>query len=135
VTVTVDTSVVVPALASWHESHDVARTACRSVRRLPAHVLVEAISVLTRLPGGMALDIGSAVTAVRGKFPDEPLVLGAAEHVALCATMVAAGLRGGQAYDALVAATVVQHDGRLLSLDTRAVPVYRATGVAYELLR
>jgi predicted nucleic acid-binding protein len=54
--------------------------------------------------------------------------------VALTEAIAAAGLRGGQLYDALVAATAAAHGVRLISLDTRAAPTYRAIGVEYELL-
>jgi predicted nucleic acid-binding protein len=36
---TADTSLVVPALLSWHESHKAVRDAVRDVTRLPGHVL------------------------------------------------------------------------------------------------
>ncbi|HZN71942.1 MAG TPA: PIN domain-containing protein [Micromonosporaceae bacterium] len=133
-TLTVDTSVVIPALASWHESHSVARKACREVTGLTAHALLEAISVLTRLPSGLALAAAPAVSVVRRKFPDEPLSLTGAEFAALAERIAAAGLRGGQVYDALVAATAASRGARLLSLDTRAIPTYRAIGADYELL-
>mgnify|MGYP006336831165 CR=1 FL=1 len=43
-----DTSVIVAALAGWHTLHDLADAALPSVGI--AHTLVEAYSVLTRLP-------------------------------------------------------------------------------------
>lgn len=134
-TVTVDTSVVIPALASWHEAHQVAREACRAVTQLPAHVTLEAISVLTRLPGGLALAPKAAVAVVRGKFPAEPLALDAPQYVALTDAIADGGIRGRQLYDALVAATARHHAARLLSLDNRAAATYRAIGVEYQLLR
>jgi hypothetical protein len=45
-----DTSLVVALFASWHEAHDAAREALPGEVRLPAHVLIESYSVLTRLP-------------------------------------------------------------------------------------
>jgi predicted nucleic acid-binding protein len=133
--VTVDTSVAIPALASWHEAHEVAREACRAVTQLPAHVTLETISVLTRLPGGLALAPKAAVAVVRGKFPAEPFALDASQYVALTDAVADGGIRGGQLYDALVAATARRHGVRLLSLDSRAVPTYQAIGVDYRLLR
>ncbi|MGH8775172.1 MAG: PIN domain-containing protein [Jiangellaceae bacterium] len=131
---TVDTSVVIPALASWHEAHTTARRACREVTCLPAHTLLESISVLTRLPGGLALAPVVAVAAVTAKFPDEPLTLTSQEYRQLTETIAAISLRGGQVYDALVAATAARHGARLVSLDARAAPFYRAVGVDHELL-
>jgi len=52
---------VVAILSGWHEHHEVALQAARQVNQLPAHVLVEAASVLTRLPGGQAGLGGGAV--------------------------------------------------------------------------
>jgi hypothetical protein len=45
-----DTSLVVAAFASWHESHDSARRALDSRLRLIEHCALETYSVLTRLP-------------------------------------------------------------------------------------
>ncbi|MEX2240756.1 MAG: PIN domain-containing protein [Burkholderiales bacterium] len=45
-----DTSVVVAAFASWHEGHAAALRALGRGVRVPAHVLLESYSVLTRLP-------------------------------------------------------------------------------------
>ena len=50
-----DTSVVVAAFASWHESHGVAARALRPGIRLIAQCAVESYSVLTRLPGDLRL--------------------------------------------------------------------------------
>ena len=132
--VTADTSVVIPALAEWHEFHKVARSACRGVEAVPAHVLLESVSVLTRLPGGVALTTPVAVSAVRGKFPAAPLTLTAAEYDALAVVLADRGLRGGQVYDALVAATAASRGAKLLTLDRRAASTYRAVGVDVELL-
>ncbi len=43
------------ALSAWHESHDAAAEALEAVRVLPAHAMLETYSVLTRLPGGLAV--------------------------------------------------------------------------------
>jgi hypothetical protein len=45
-----DTSVVIAAFASWHESHDVARRALDRGLQLIEHCALETYSVLTRLP-------------------------------------------------------------------------------------
>lgn len=132
--VTADTSVVIPALAAWHESHTLARAACRGVTALPTQALLESISVLTRLPGGLAVPSAVAVRVLRQKFPATPLVLTAEEYADLADAVGAHGLRGGQVYDALVALTAASHKARLLSLDKRAVRTYQTMGVEVELL-
>lgn len=38
---------------------------------------------------------------------------------------IVAGVRGGALYDALIAATVAAHKGRILSADLRALSTYR----------
>jgi len=45
-----------------------------------------------------------------------------------------AGVAGGAVYDALVAATVKHASATLVTRDRRAVPVYEAIGVRYEVL-
>lgn len=127
--VTADTSVVVPSLAGWHEHHDLALRAIEEVDRLPAHVLLETLSVLTRLPGGLAQPLTTAVGLVREAFPEQVLTLPATAYDDLVGSLAGAGLGGGSVYDGLIAATAHHHGARLLSLDARALPVYRALGV------
>ena len=45
-----DTSSVIAAFASWHESHEVARRALNDGLRLVEHCALETHCVLTRLP-------------------------------------------------------------------------------------
>lgn len=128
-TVTADTSVVVPAAAAWHDDHARADAALATVSRLPAHVLVESVSVLTRLPGGRALPVDVAVRLVRTRCRGVPLQLeaeAALELLERCATL---DIGGGRLYDALVAETARRSDHALLSLDRRAAPTYTALGV------
>src|SRR5687767_1073614 len=47
---TADTCAVVAALSAWHEHHEPAAEALEDVSVLPAHVVLESYSVLTRLP-------------------------------------------------------------------------------------
>ena len=132
--VTADTSVVIPALALWHESHQIARKACRAVKRLPAHAMLASVSVLTRLPGGLALAGAPAVRVVREKFPGIPPMLSADEFTEFTVAIAAHDLRGGQVYETLVAATAASRGARLLTLDRHAADTYRAVGVKVELL-
>ena len=43
-------------------------------------------------------------------------------------------ITGGNAYDALIAATAAMNKVRLVSCDRRAVPVYERYGVQYDLI-
>lgn len=45
-----DSSLVIAAFASWHESHDLARRAVDAGVRVVEHCTLETVSVLTRLP-------------------------------------------------------------------------------------
>jgi predicted nucleic acid-binding protein len=131
---TADTSVVVPALTDWHEHHRVALAAIGDVRRLPAHVLVETYSVLTRLPHGLALVPADASQLLLDAFPEPALTLDAGAHLDLIETLVAAGIRGGQVYDAVVASTAARADAELLTLDSRAINTYRVLRTAFRLV-
>lgn len=131
--VTADASVVVPALLDWHEAHDVAAAAIVEVVRLSAQVLVEAYSVLTRLPYGLALAPPDASALVRDAFPGPVLVLDATAHLALLELLALTGVRGGAVYDALVGWTAAHASAELLTLDARAMATYRAVGVSVRL--
>lgn len=130
-----DTSVVVAALAGWHEGHAAAWAALAAGRvRLPAHCLVEAYSVLTRLPPPHRFDPGVARNLLRSSFPSPPLTLDAADYAFLLDRLVEARVDGGGTYDALIGVTAARHDAILLTRDQRAVRVYAALDVRFELI-
>ena len=114
----VDTSVVVAGFASWHEGHPSAAAALARKPRVPAHVLVEAYSVLTRLPPPHRA----------------PADLAARAHLDLVRMSARNGLAGGGIYDALIAATTRHAGATLLTRDQRARSVYDRMGVRYELV-
>lgn len=132
--VTADTSVVVPSLASWHERHELAAPEVAEVERLPAHVVLESVSVLTRLPGGLAQPLSVAVEVMRLAFPGPLLMLPEGDYRDLFDALVDGGRGGGAVYDGLVAATARNHRATLLSLDRRAAPTYRAIGADVRML-
>ena len=131
---TADTSVVVPALAGWHENHELAAGALDSVAALPAHVLTEAYAVLTRLPGGFAVSPEAAATVLASRFGEEPLQLAGAERQTLLSTLAAAGIGGGASYDGLVGLEAAAHQQLLLTRHARAQDTYRRLGVAFRVL-
>ncbi|MDP8970341.1 MAG: PIN domain-containing protein [Actinomycetota bacterium] len=116
------------ALSTWHEHHETALVAVRDIDRLPAHVLLESTSVLTRLPGGLARPLPQVVAALRVSFGGRLFTLPGPQHRAMLEALAEAGLAGGAVYDALIAATARHHGVRLLTLDQRAIPTYRALG-------
>lgn len=131
---TADTSVVVPALAEWHEHHERARAAIVGIDRLPGHVLVESYSVLTRLPQGLAASTEKAEKALRTTFPGAPLTLDAGQYRAFMERLASTGLRGGAVYDALVGWTAAVAGVDLCTRDVRASETYRNVGVRIDLV-
>lgn len=130
----VDSSVVVAACATWHESHEAARRAVDARPRLVAHCALEAFSVLTRLPPPHRIPDDLVLAFLEDRFSDTPLILSAAAQVGLVRRLVAARITGGAVYDALVALTVAEAGGTLLTLDSRAESTYRRCGTKYKLL-
>ncbi len=122
------------AFASWHEGHRSASAALARTPRVPAHVLVEAYSVLTRLPPPHRAPAELVATFLGERFPEAPLVLPARAHVELVETAARTGLAGGAIYDALIAATARHAGATLLTRDLRARPVYDHMKVRYELV-
>jgi predicted nucleic acid-binding protein len=130
----VDTSVVVAGFATWHEAHAPAAAALARKPRIPAHVLAESFSVLTRLPPPHRAPADLVAAFLLTRFPDAPLILPAASYVTLVKEVTGAGLNGGSVYDALIAATVRSAGAMLLTRDERARAVYDRFGVRYELV-
>ncbi|MEN3279972.1 MAG: hypothetical protein V7607_1112 [Solirubrobacteraceae bacterium] len=122
---------MIAALARWHEQHEVAAQALADVSALPAHVMVEAYSVLTRLPGGLAVPAAVAADVLASRFSGRPLRLADAQRRALLRTLAAAGVLAGASYDGLVALEAAAHDETLLTLDRRARDTYRRLGVGF----
>jgi predicted nucleic acid-binding protein len=128
----VDTSVAVAALDAAHAAH----RACASVvrARRPAfagHAAWETFSVLTRMPGQLAVDATTALGVMERTFPAvrwlEP-----ADADALLMKLGAIGIVGGGIYDALVGEAARANGCRLLTRDLRARRTYDLLGVDYE---
>jgi len=129
----VDTSVVVASFASWHEGHRAALRALVGKPRLPAHVALESFSVLTRLPPPHRAEAEIVAAFLKARFADPLLTLSGADVTRLLAEAAGLGISGGSIYDALVAATARRAGATLLTRDRRAVPVYEALGVEFDL--
>lgn len=124
-----DSSVVIAALAPWHEAHAAARKALRAGSiGLPAHVAVETTSALSRMPRGHRIAPSVVLEGLQRAFPDRWLALTGDEQRGAIRQAVAAGVRGGALYDALIAATASRHNAELLSADGRARATYEAMG-------
>jgi len=68
------------------------------------------------------------------RFREAPLTLSPRAHMELVARAAAEGIASGSMYDALIAATVRQAKGRLLTRDQRAAVVYERIGVDFEMV-
>ena len=96
--------------------------------------MLEAYSVLTRLPGGLAVPAAVASQVLAERFPDQPLRLSDRERAALPVTLARAGVAGSASYDGLVALEAVAHGQELLTLDSRAQGAYRRLGAGYAVI-
>lgn len=132
--IAVDSSVVVAACATWHQSHQAAQRALRQMPRLVGHCALEAFSVLTRLPGVQRVPPPLVVEFLRTTFPHEPLVLPASALMDIVGELDERGISGGAVYDGLVALSARAHGAELVSLDRRAADTYRRCDVTYRLL-
>ena len=110
--------------------HAVAARALEGVEVLPAHVLVEVYSVLTRMPGGLAVPATTAAEVLERRFPTRLHL----DDAGLLGALSAAGVYGGAAYDGLVALQARAHGQVLLTLDRRAQETYERLGVRFELV-
>lgn len=122
------------ALSAGHEHHEQAAAATEPVEALPAHVLIEAYSVLTRLPSGLAVAPKLAAEVLGRRFGQPPLRLGAAERAVLLERLAAAGVFGGASYDGVIALEAAAHEQPLLTLDERAQSTYQRLGVSFTVI-
>ena len=132
--VLVDTSAAVAMLVSDHHHHESTFTALSGrVLGLCGHAAFETFSVLTRLPGAQRLSPPAVRRLLEANFP-ETRQLGASTATTLLASLAEQRIAGGAVYDALVAATAVEHGLTLCSRDRRAAETYQRLGVRLELL-
>ncbi len=118
---------MVAAVCSWHERHGAAVVAIeRRLDRgqrlaLAAHALIETYAVLTRLPAPHRLAPADAWALVKANFVDNATIvtLNGPAHVALLSRLAAAGVGGGQSYDAVIAACASQVRAETLLTFTR----------------
>ncbi len=130
----VDTSITVAALLVWHDDHEAADEAA-SGAKVPAHVLVETFSVLTRLPTPHRIGRAEAGRLLCDRFPEKQVLHASPElQRSLVTRLVEAGVEGGAAYDGLVALTAVEWGEVLVSRDQRAAGTYERLEVPFEII-
>jgi len=129
-----DTSLVVAAFASWHQSHEAARRALDGGLRLIEHCALETYSVLTRLPAPHRAPGSVVRDFIEARFPEAFLRLNPPDYRAFVLKLPAQAITGGSSYDALVAATAANFNAELVTCDRRALPIYERYGVRTQLL-
>ncbi|MCO5329340.1 MAG: PIN domain-containing protein [Ilumatobacteraceae bacterium] len=130
----VDTSVAVAALDAAHAAHADCRSVVQARRpSLAGHAAFETYSVLTRLPGQLALDGPTAAGLLAQVFP-MIVALDAADAPSLLARFGSIGIVGGAVYDGLVGEAARAHGCVLLTRDLRARRTYDLLGAEYELI-
>ena len=132
--IAVDSSVVIAAFASWHDGHPSAAAILARTPRVPAHVLAETYSVLTRLPPPHRAAPGLVTAFLEQRFRQAPLTLPASAWLRLLGLAGEAGISGGAIYDALIGVTADHAGATLLTRDRRATAVYETLGISYELV-
>ena len=97
-------------------------------------MVIEAYSVLTRLPSGLAVAPTVAARVLARRFDEPPLRLGDDERNRLLQTLAGAGVSGGASYDGLVALEAKAHAYTLLTLDDRAQLIYQRLGAEFTVI-
>ena len=130
----VDTSVAIAALDAGHVAHEECRRAVRRHRPvLAGHAAFEIYSVLTRMPGLLAVDPRDASELLLEVLPEATWVT-PSQAQRLRQRLAALGITGGGVYDALVGEAARVHGLRLLTRDARARRTYDLLGVDWELV-
>jgi predicted nucleic acid-binding protein len=124
-----DTSLVIAAFASWHDSHAAARHALDQGLRLVEHCALETYSVLTRLPPPHRVAGDLVRDFLKARFSQPFLRLSTPAYRTFIVELHERGVAGGSAYDALVAATAAGCNAELFTCDRRALPIYERYGV------
>ena len=97
--------------------------------------MVDTYSVLTRLPAPHRAHPDIVARYMDQVFAEAPLTLPAPAYRNLVVSELStSGVSGGPSYDALIATTVRETSGTLVTLDGRALTTYRLMGCDAELL-
>lgn len=130
---TADSSVLVAALATWHEHHEVALTAVERLDCLIAHTVPETFAVLTAMQPPYRSPVPlvrEALCDLRARHPPLDQPIDAYEEA--MEVVQRSGRSGGAVYDALIARIAARAGAALVTLDERARSVYLAAEVHVE---
>jgi predicted nucleic acid-binding protein len=129
-----DSSVLIPALVQRHPQFELAHPILRRPDlRLIAHATLETFSALTGgavRPRVRPVEAARALRALDGR----PLTLSVDGHLSVLESCGEHNILGGAIFDALIAATAMEHGVCLITRDERAVRTYDALGAEYELI-
>jgi predicted nucleic acid-binding protein len=128
----VDTSVAIPAFASWHRAHTSALEIVNAGVVLPAHAAFETYSVLTRMPDPHRANPSSVLRFLTESFDEHWPTMTATSMRRLLSELAGHGIRGGSTYDGLIGATARSVGAKLFTRDRRAKPIYDLLGVEVE---
>jgi predicted nucleic acid-binding protein len=123
--VALDTNVLIATVCPWHEHHPVTFRYLRGLHDgqatilIPGHCLLEAYSVLTRLPGSQRLTPQVAAEVLRASFSECRVVPMPNTGWREIGSFAASNTRGGRVYDAVIAeASFRAKAGVLLTWDS-----------------
>ena len=129
-----DTSAAIALVSPSHAAHSRAVQVMRGRQLgLAGHAAFEFISVITRVPPPLRLDVVSAGRIIAESFPGTTF-LSEHEQLALLLRLPGQGIVGGAVYDALVAEVARACDVPLVTDDRRALGTYAAVGCTPLLL-
>ena len=130
---TMDSSLLIAAVAPWHAEHERADRALGGIGnlRVVGHVLWETYSWLTRSRPRTSPRVAAGLLRA---LPGPALVLSSAGHERLLDLVGSGEISGGATYDAVIAMTALEAGARLLSRDERAARTYRAVGIHFDLV-
>ncbi|MBA3698808.1 MAG: PIN domain-containing protein [Planctomycetes bacterium] len=124
-----DTSVLVPAMITAHEHHDLARPWLERAMVgefrlvLSVHALAECFSVLTRLPGTLKCSPSMAHAVLKGNLLTRAKALVVAletdDYLAILDDLAAKNLAGGVIFDALHVRAARRHKARIVTFNQR----------------
>lgn len=133
-----DTTIIVASLCSWHPRHDESRKSIESLLNeeppliLPAPVLIEAFSVLTRLPPPHRVSSANAFRSLRDSFQSLAIVptIDGEAHWEEIERASAKGIGGGAIHDAIIARCAREAGAkRLLTLNPAHFARFSGSGL------
>ena len=120
--IALDTSAIIALLCGWHEQHNhiesylEKRLDAGAALVVPAPALIEAYSVMTRLPGSQRIAPQNALELLQTNFRElaRVVALTAADYWTLLDGAPASQIYGGHTYDAVIMACARKADANTL---------------------